>query len=224
MNRLHLGSILASAALLFAVGFTTLTQEEQRVQSVGEALESIVEIEVIGNGNELGVALKEATGTGFYIDTNTILTVAHVPLQAGVTEIKIKKYEGTQYTPAQTCKAEAGYRDESLDLMVLTTDCGGTPLKLTESAQVGQDVYMLGNLPKMPHTVTGGILSRLISDGRDTVLVANLDGGHGDSGSPLINSKGEVIGIVDAMHKDYDYMKFAISSSTINRFLNRANL
>lgn len=203
-------------------GFVALTNEQKRANAVSEAMDSVVEIEVMGTGNALGFELKEASGTGFYISPNEILTVAHVPLQAGVTEIKIKRYEGEDYYPSTTCKATAGARDEKLDLMVLDVDCVGTPLKLTDGVQVGQDVFMLGNLPTMSHIVTGGIVSRIIDMAQgEKTIVANVDGGAGNSGSPLVNSKGEVIGIVDALHKDYAYLKFAVPSETIKEFINR---
>ena len=142
----------------------------------------------------------EATGSGFVIDDDGhILTNAHVV--EGANEIEIQgEDEGDLRT------AEVVGMDPSSDVALLKLDeaDGLTPLELGESSkvQVGDAVVAIGNPFGLDRTVTTGIVSakqRLIQapNGFSISDVIQTDAAvnPGNSGGPLLDSAGRVIGI-----------------------------
>ena len=103
-----------------------------------------------------------------------------------------------------------GY-DEDNDVAVLKIDATGlNPVTIGDASQlkVGETVYAVGNpLGELTFSMTSGIVSaldRVISTEASTSInVFQLDAAvnSGNSGGPVYNSKGEVIGIVDAKYK-----------------------
>ncbi|MDP3851148.1 MAG: trypsin-like peptidase domain-containing protein [Luteolibacter sp.] len=92
--------------------------------------------------------------------------------------------------------------DTLLDIAVLKIDGEGpfTPLKLGDSAQtqVGQMVFAVGNPFGLGETVTQGIISakeRSLSDNQRDLFQTDAAINPGNSGGPLVNLRGEIIGI-----------------------------
>jgi Do/DeqQ family serine protease len=92
--------------------------------------------------------------------------------------------------------------DEFLDIAVLKIDADGpfAPLKLGDSSevQVGQMVFAVGNPFGLGETVTQGIISakeRSLSDGQRDLFQTDAAINPGNSGGPLVNLRGEIIGI-----------------------------
>jgi putative serine protease PepD len=151
------------------------------------------------------VSEGQGAGTGIVVDDDgTILTNAHVV--AGATEILIT-VPGDD-TPRE---AELIGADEAADVAVLrVADAGGlvaATLGDGDSVQVGDQVVAIGNALALEGsmTVTEGIVSALDrSIGTET---GSLDGliqtdaaiSSGNSGGPLVNARGEVIGMNTAV-------------------------
>jgi putative serine protease PepD len=146
-------------------------------------------------------ATGEAAGTGVVIgDGGEILTNAHVV--DGATSITV-----TLAGDAGTRPAELVGIDTEHDLAVLRVDdtTGLTPAVLGTSAdlQVGEDVIAIGNALDLDGslTVTRGIVSALgrsIDTGTeqlDDLIQTDAAISSGNSGGPLVNVRGEVIGI-----------------------------
>jgi len=92
--------------------------------------------------------------------------------------------------------------DSLLDIAVLKIDADGpfTPLKFGDSsqAQVGQIVFAVGNPFGLGETVTHGIISakeRSLSDNQRDLFQTDAAINPGNSGGPLVNLRGEIIGI-----------------------------
>jgi serine protease Do len=92
--------------------------------------------------------------------------------------------------------------DTLLDIAVLKIDGDGpfTPLKLGDSSQtqVGQMVFAVGNPFGLGETVTQGIISakeRSLSDNQRDLFQTDAAINPGNSGGPLVNLRGEIIGI-----------------------------
>ncbi len=141
-----------------------------------------------------------ATGSGFVIsDKGLILTNNHVVNGASGIEV--------QFNDKTSATAQVVGRDESTDLALLKVDPKGLdlqPLKLGNSAtlQVGDPTLAIGNPFGLERTLTTGVVSAV----RRTINAPNgfsIDGviqtdaaiNPGNSGGPLINSRGEVVGI-----------------------------
>ena len=115
---------------------------------------------------------------------------------AGQQKIQVTLHNGKTY-PAHLIG-----EDTLLDIAVLKIDANETftPLKLGDSAQaqVGQMVFAVGNPFGLGETVTQGIISakeRSLSDNQRDLFQTDAAINPGNSGGPLVNLRGEIIGI-----------------------------
>jgi S1-C subfamily serine protease len=142
-----------------------------------------------------------ATGSGFVIDTKgNILTNAHVVEGARTASVRFE--EGGDVVDSKVVG-----RDLSTDMAVLKVDPGDTklrPLPLGNSThvQVGDPAIAIGNPFGYDRTVTTGIISALQRQIRAPngftighVIQTDASINPGNSGGPLLNARGEVIGI-----------------------------
>jgi len=100
----------------------------------------------------------------------------------------------------------------------------------SNDVKIGQKVVALGNPLGLSFTVTEGIVSakdRIIIDGAAGLIQTDVAVNPGNSGGPLLNKEGEVIGIVNAKLAGYEGLGFAIPSnivvSDIDSILDEAN-
>ncbi|CAM4097420.1 serine protease [Paenibacillus alkaliterrae] len=191
------------------------TAEQSRITGIEKAMKSTVKLSVIANQNALNMNLEAAMGSGFFIAPNKIITASHVVLVPGVTRIDVTTYDGRK------CTGKLGYRDEVIDLAIIETDCTGESLKLARKVSMGSDVYMLGNPKSIDWIVTGGIVSSIVKESYHYTIIADISGEHGNSGGPMIDSKGNVIGIAQALNNQDRYLIFGIHAYDISRFLTR---
>ena len=176
------------------------------------ALDQVVGVKTeITYTNYFGYTTKAAvSGSGFIIsEDGYILTNYHVIEDAvnGGYDVQVLTYDGTEYT-AQVI----GYESDN-DVALLKIDATGLNAAIlgdSDAMQVGEQVYAVGNpTGELEYSMTEGIVSakdREITAGNastgrtETVRVfqttAAINGGN--SGGPVYNSRGEVIGIVVA--------------------------
>ena len=151
-----------------------------------------------------------AAGTGFIIDkAGLIITNNHVV--EGATKIQVSLYGDED---GQTYDARIIGRDPLTDsaLIELTQKPGHTlpEMKFGDSAQIqpGDWVMAIGNPFGLTHTVSVGVISALerpfpVADGRFAqVLQTDAAINPGNSGGPLLNLRGEVVGINTAIYTD----------------------
>ncbi len=134
-------------------------------------------------------------GSGFIINTNgDILTNNHVV--DGATEIKVKLSDGREL-PGKVVGS-----DPKTDLALLKVEATGLPiipLGYSAELQVGEPVMAIGNPFGLEQTVTTGIVSatgRVIGQGPyDDFIQTDASINPGNSGGPLINARGQAVGI-----------------------------
>jgi putative serine protease PepD len=161
---------------------------------------------------------SQAEGSGFVYDSKgDIVTNAHVV--DGATAIKVRFQNG------QVVKATLVGKDESTDIAVIKANAAASllhPLTIGTSStvQVGQSVVAIGSPFGLPETMTAGIVSATdrtitapnqysISGAIQTDAAIN----HGNSGGPLIDSSGKVIGVnaqIESNSNDNAGVGFAI--------------
>ena len=166
---------------------------------------------------------QQSLGSGFIVDKNGyIITNHHVVDRAD--EIKVKLSEGKEY------KAKVIGRDPKTDLVLikissLFRDLPTLPLGDSDRVKVGEWVLAVGNPFGLEHTVTKGIISatgRVIGSGPyDSFLQTDAPINPGNSGGPLINLKGEVIGINTAIIASGQGIGFAIPSNLAKQVFNQ---
>ena len=138
-------------------------------------------------------------GSGFVINGNGyILTNNHVVDEA--TEVQVKLSDGREFT------AKVVGRDPKTDIALLKIDATGLsviPLGDSGALQVGEPVMAIGNPFGLEETVTTGIVSatgRVIGGGPyDDFIQTDASINPGNSGGPLVNAKGEAVGLNSAI-------------------------
>ena len=127
-------------------------------------------------------------GSGFFVDKDKIATNIHVVARPGPVYVKLINNETIWEVEEVTAF------DVDNDIVVLKISGKGTPLPLGDSStiQIGESVVTVG-YPSNKYEVTKGKVHNIRNKDKWIVTTANI--GKGGSGGPLLNSKGEVIGI-----------------------------
>ncbi len=234
----------AGAAITVAVGHdstkaaSTTTVVTQRANvangdlSVGQiardATPSVVEIDSTTTSSSSpfpGSGSSSAEGTGFVYDAKgDIVTNEHVV--DGASSVKVKLSDGSTY------KATIVGADTSTDVAVIHVDAPASklhPLTLGDSSKVavGDGVVAIGNPFGLDGTVTSGIVSAVnreiaAPDNSPIVGAIQTDAAinHGNSGGPLLDLQGNVIGITSQIQSDSggnDGVGFAVPSNTVKQ-------
>ncbi len=168
-----------------------------------------------------GSSEKRSLGSGVIVSKEGhILTNFHVV--AGMSEIVVQLPDG-RTVPAQLIGG-----DKQADIAVLRIDAPrieALPLGDSDEMHVGQMVFAIGNPFGLQETVTQGIISakgRAISDNGVEFLQTDAAVNQGNSGGPLLNLRGEIIGINSAIYSEtggWLGISFAIPSNTAKRAL-----
>jgi putative serine protease PepD len=208
----------------------TVTESDPVAQATGlsiaeiaeEAQQSVVEITAEGT-SVAGQPQQQAVGSGFVWDREGhVVTNQHVV--NGASSISVELPDGTTYS------ATVVGTDASTDLAIIRVDAPVSklvPLQLGDSSdlRVGDPVVAIGSPFGLAGTVTSGIVSALhrqmtapnrftITDSIQTDAAIN----HGNSGGPLLDARGRVIGVNAQIESDSggnDGVGFAIPSNTV---------
>ena len=185
---------------------------------VGQVAEAVVHIQVQKTANDRrnGPKLTPGSGSGFVISSDGfIVTNNHVIENAR--DIKVSLADG------RTVGAELKGADPSTDIAVLKIyESGLKALSFanSESLQPGQIAIAIGNPLGLQHTVTAGVVSALgrtlrANNGRliDDIIQTDASLNPGNSGGPLVNSFGQVIGVNTATIISAQGLCFAVSSN-----------
>jgi putative serine protease PepD len=195
------------------------------------AYRGVVEVKVNSRSTDAfgGTRSQSAEGSGFVYDTSgRVITNQHVVEEAA--SVRVTFWNGKTYS------ARVVGTDPSTDLAVLDVDAPSSvlyPLTLGDSSkvQVGDNVVAIGAPFGLAETVTAGIVSALhrqmtspnnfsIDDSIQTDAAIN----HGNSGGPLLDAQGHVIGVNAQIESDSggnDGVGFAIPSNTIKSIVSQ---
>lgn len=135
-------------------------------------------------------------GTGFFVDDSGLIATNHHVIDGGA-KLTVKRFDGSE-----TDKVEIVDQDPERDLALLKIEATDTlpAVKLgdSEAITVGEAVIVIGNPLGLEHTLTDGLVSsrRLLRDKRFIQMSAPVS--PGNSGGPVFNRRGEVIGVTVA--------------------------
>ncbi len=153
-----------------------------------------------------------ALGSGFFIDDGIIVTNYHVI--SGTNEITIKTYNEKEYKVTDIL----GY-DEKLDIAILKINSKNKSLVMIQTpVKVGEDIYTIGS----PYGLTGSMTKGMVSSASrviDDVDYIQFDAAisKGNSGGPLLNAYGEVMGINTMYYRFANSLDFAININEIQK-------
>ena len=154
---------------------------------------------------------RRGAGTGFIIDPNgLILTNQHVI--EGADRLMVRLTDG------RNLRARTIGSDPDTDIALIKVDSPrplpSAPLGNSDSLRVGEWVVAIGNPLSYEHTVTAGVVSfigrKLFDTSLDRYIQTDAAINFGNSGGPLINTRGEVIGINAAISSRASNIGFAV--------------
>ena len=197
------GGGAATYAVLKPAGSKTVVRQvtvaDSQPASTGSGL-SVSSIYQLARKGVVEVSSAKGQGSGFVYDANGhVLTNQHVV--SGASSLTVKLWNG------KTFGAQVVGTDASTDLAVLKISAPSSelfPLTLGDSGRlvVGDNVVAIGSPFGLDETVTSGIVSALHREMRspngfaiDDSIQTDAAINHGNSGGPLINAQGKVVGI-----------------------------
>ena len=249
-NGIVVGGVIAAAAIIFAVfvSFNSIDNSEfnelivvneNHTQTIGESVGiersyeyslvdifeksegSVVQVNVLRGGSDGGM------GSGFvYSEEGYIITNQHVVRDAK--KVTVTFLDGEAYI------GDVIGTDPDLDIAVVKVSPSNTylqPITIGDSSElkVGEKIAAIGNPFGLSGSMTSGIVSQIgrllpqesgysIPDVIQTDAAIN----PGNSGGPLINMKGEVVGINTAIQSitgEFSGIGFAVPSNTVKKIV-----
>lgn len=171
---------------------------------------------------------KEWTGTGFALTNNYIVTNNHV-----VEGAKTISIQGVNGDFNHKYGAEVVKTDKVNDLAIIKVN--GTTIPSSSipyavkvgTAEVGEEVFVLGypltsTMGEEIKLTTGVISAKTGFQGDVSIYQISAPIQPGNSGGPLFDSKGNVIGIVSAKHKGAENVGYAIKTSYLKNLMESA--
>lgn len=160
-------------------------------------------------------------GSGFFVRDDEVASNLHVVEGAARGYAKIigqkTKYDIEGITAV----------DPERDLVVLKISgarVGAVALGDSDAVQVGEIVYAVGNPQGLEGTFSQGIISSIREVGKDKLLQITAPISPGSSGGPVLNGKGEVVGVSVATFRGGQNLNFAIPSNYLKVMLEKAGL
>ena len=155
-------------------------------------------------------------GSGFFIHPNYVATNHHVVEDATTAYVKLVGKE-TTYT-VEGIAATDQEHDLAL-LKVINTNAPTLPLANSDAVEIGETVYAIGN-PQgfLEGTVSNGIISGIRTESNKKWLQMTAPISSGSSGGPVLNTRGEVIG-VSVGDIDGQNLNFAVPSNYLKALL-----
>jgi len=154
---------------------------------------------------------REGAGSGFIIDRDGFILTNHHVID-GAQRITVTLADGRVF------RAQVAGTDPAIDVALLkipgSPDLPEAPLGNSDELRVGEWVCAIGNPLGYVHSVTVGVVSflgrKLFDPSLDDYIQTDAAINFGNSGGPLINGRGEVIGINSAISSKASNIGFAV--------------
>lgn len=181
------------------------TQEKLIEEYNAESIYDIANDKVV-----LVLALKDgiplSQGSGFYISEDSILTNYHVIQGSSSINIKFSDTEDI----IKGVKIAKASQEHDLAILVSQNKHSFLPIDSLENEKIGSKIFTIGNPRGLEGTISEGILSgKRISDNIEYLqITAPIS--PGNSGGPILNTKGDVIGVSTFTFKGSQNLNFGI--------------
>ncbi len=222
------------AALIFLVA-AFVTSETALAQSVKELFNrtksSVVVVyteskELVSSGQQKGFVSAGGLGSGVYVGNKRVITAAHVVQTADKVTVE---FSGGQIVNARVATS-APFADVALlELEWVPTSATEAPLGDSDAVGVGDQVYVVGAPYGLSYTLTVGHISGRQSPGDRVSAMTQIELfqtdaaiNTGNSGGPMFNMNGEVIGVVSSIltkSGGFEGLGFAVTSNVARKLL-----
>ena len=158
------------------------------------------------------IVLVEATsgrGSAFFVQHDTLVTNVHVVQQDGY--VTLRRMDGS------SVNARVHTRAPAFDIAVLKVTQGSASqpylaMGTSQSLKAGQEVVVIGSaLGTLQNSVSRGVVSGLRTSGGVTLVQSDAAANPGNSGGPMLDRNGRVVGILTAGYKGQQGLNFAVS-------------
>ena len=167
----------------------------------------------------VSISTDKGQGSGVIIDPKGyLITNAHVI--NGASTIRVHTYSGDKYDVREL----VGYSLEA-DIVVLKIEASGLKALSfgdSDEIKVGEKVIAAGNPAGLSFTVTEGIVSAFRAFNGLDYVQTDVPINPGNSGGPLVNTKGEIVGINNFKVGGFESLGFAISSNEVRSVASKA--
>jgi serine protease Do len=214
------------------VGQRIVEEESETINVVEKVSPSVVSVVIktvnIDFFSGSAMTYESGIGTGFIVDSNgLVITNSHVVEGSGA-EYSVLLKDGTTY------EVDKIHRDNFSDIAILEITARGLPTVEfgdSDSLKVGQKAIAIGNaLGKFDNTVTTGVVSGIAREVQassgfgqsktyENVIQTDAALNPGNSGGPLLNSSGQVIGVNVATTMGAENIGFAIPVNVVKPIL-----
>ncbi|MCX5705006.1 MAG: tetratricopeptide repeat protein [Candidatus Omnitrophica bacterium] len=174
---------------------------------------AVVYIETKGSFKKI---VKDLFGSGFIIDASGVIVTNYHVISAAQ-EIKVKLKDGTVYAVTDVI-----YHDVSRDFCLLKIDAQNLPqvsLGDSNALQVGEKVYCVGNPLGLEYSFSDGMISGIRDENGLKWIQFTAPVSPGNSGGPILDSRGEVMGIATSVRQDGQNINFALAINEIKPFI-----
>ena len=170
---------------------------------------------------------RSSQGSGFFVGNRLVATNYHVinGKKTGTAKL-VSKNSFTQQKRHEIEGVVAIDKKHDLAIVkVSTLNARSLPLGNSDTVEIGEIVYAVGNPRGFEGTFSSGEISNILSNGtpriQDEVLQFTAAISRGSSGGAVVNRQGEVIGIVSETRDDGQNLNFAIPVNTLKVLLNQ---
>ena len=206
--------LLASASTLENARAQQPSQPSQQTESLPELVRRVKpSVVAIVTYDAKGEPLL--SGSGFFIRPGQVLTNLHVV--EGARRVEVKTLDGKGRIYASTGALDF---DEEADLAVLSVDVPqerARVIELTNSLpEEGEKVFVIGNPLRLEGSVSDGIVSAIREvPNLGKIIQTTAPISHGNSGSPVFNLRGQVVGIVTVKVTNGQNINLALASARL---------
>jgi S1-C subfamily serine protease len=155
------------------------------------------------------------TGSGFFIRPGQVVTNLHVIRGARRTDVKTLDGKGRVYQVDGLLAV-----DEEGDLALMRVNMSPERPRSSEIAEAlpeeGETIFVIGNPLKLEGSVSDGIVSAIREvPGVGKIIQTTAPISHGNSGSPIFNLRGQVVGVISVKVTNGQNISLAISSDRV---------
>jgi S1-C subfamily serine protease len=170
------------------------------------------------------IAGKSTSGSGFLVGPNLLATNAHVLRLEFMEDIRVFFPSASGVDRGPVTPDAVLYENEMRDLALISVRSAMPPLELAhdDDFAAGEEVIVIGSpglgggVP-IPNAINQGILSTKLNDRGQTLFQLGASVNPGNSGGPVFNSTGKVVGMATARGKGVEAVAFSIPAGDVRK-------